>query len=114
MTYILYVEDNEDNIYMLKRRLERRGFELGVASDGEEALRMANARTPALILMDLILPGIDGWETTRRLRRNPALDGFGLIAFASLFPMITVMGYAQLVDWWSNRRLARSQKRIEP
>ena len=46
--------------------------------------------------------------------RNPALDGFGLIAFASLFPMITVMGYAQLADWWSHRRLGRSQKRTEP
>ena len=46
--------------------------------------------------------------------RNPALDGFGLIAFASLFPMITVMGYAQLVDRWSHRRLARSQKGTEP
>ncbi len=46
--------------------------------------------------------------------RNPALDGFGLIAFASLFPMITVMGYAQFADWWSHRRLGRSQKRTEP
>ena len=46
--------------------------------------------------------------------RNPALDGFGLIAFASLFPMITVMGYAQLAEWWSHRRLVRSQKRTEP
>ncbi|MCP4845070.1 MAG: DUF1538 domain-containing protein, partial [Actinomycetia bacterium] len=46
--------------------------------------------------------------------RNPALDGFGLIAFASLFPMITVMGYAQLADWWSHRRLGRGQKGTEP
>jgi len=46
--------------------------------------------------------------------RNPALDGFGLIAFASLFPMITVMGYAQIADWWSHRRLGRGQKRTEP
>jgi hypothetical protein len=46
--------------------------------------------------------------------RNPALDGFGLIAFASLFPMITVMGYAQLADWWARRRSGRGRQRKEP
>ncbi len=68
MTKILYVEDNEDNIYMLKRRLERLGYEVSIARDGAEGLAMADAESPDLILMDLTLPGIDGWEATRRLK----------------------------------------------
>ena len=67
MTKILYVEDNEDNVYMLTRRLERKGFEVIVANDGEQGVAMAAAEMPALILMDLSLPVLDGWESTRRL-----------------------------------------------
>jgi CheY-like chemotaxis protein len=68
MTRILYVEDNEDNVYMLTRRLERAGFEVVVASDGEQGVAMAQAERPDLILMDLSLPVLDGWEATRRLK----------------------------------------------
>ena len=65
---ILYVEDNEDNIYMLARRLRRRGYEVVVASDGEKAVDISRADAPSLILMDLSLPVLDGWEATRRLK----------------------------------------------
>jgi CheY-like chemotaxis protein len=68
MTKILYVEDNEDNVYMLKRRLERAGFEVIVAADGEQGLAVAHDQRPDLILMDLSLPVLDGWQATRRLK----------------------------------------------
>ena len=68
MPKILYVEDNEDNVYMLKRRLERAGFEVIVASDGEQGLAVARDQRPDLILMDLSLPVLDGWQATRRLK----------------------------------------------
>jgi CheY-like chemotaxis protein len=68
MAKILYVEDNEDNVYMLKRRLERAGFEVVVAPDGEQGLAVAHDQRPDLILMDLSLPVLDGWEATRRLK----------------------------------------------
>ena len=70
MTKILYVEDNEDNIYMLRSRLERRDFTVAVAMDGEQAVEMALAEAPSLIIMDLSLPNVDGWEATRRLKAN--------------------------------------------
>ena len=70
MTKILYVEDNEDNIYMLKSRLQRRGYDVVVAMDGEQAVEMALAEEPSLIIMDLSLPNVDGWEATRRLKAN--------------------------------------------
>ena len=60
MTKILYVEDNPDNIYMLERRLKRRGYKVLIAVDGEAGLEMAAAEMPDIILMDLNLPGIDG------------------------------------------------------
>ena len=68
MPKILYVEDNEDNVYMLTRRLERSGFEVVVAADGEQGIERARAERPDLILMDLSLPVLDGWEATRRLK----------------------------------------------
>jgi CheY-like chemotaxis protein len=68
MPTILLVEDNEMNRDMLSRRLERRGFTVLLAVDGEEALRVAQAEQPDLILMDLSLPVVDGWEATRRLK----------------------------------------------
>lgn len=68
MTRILYIEDNEDNVYMLVKRLSRRGFDVQVAGDGAEGLKAAAARDPDLILMDLSLPIIDGWEATKRLK----------------------------------------------
>jgi two-component system cell cycle response regulator DivK len=71
MHRILYVEDNDDNVYMLKSRLERKGFSVIVARDGAEGIAMAVDHKPALILMDLSLPVIDGWEATRQLKARP-------------------------------------------
>ena len=83
MTKILYVEDNEDNVYMLTRRLERKGFEVIVAIDGEQGVAMAAAEMPALILMDLSLPGLDGWEATRQLKASPATRDIPVIALTA-------------------------------
>ena len=68
---ILYVEDNEDNVYVLKSRLTRAGHTVLVASDGAQAVTMAAAEQPNLILMDLSLPVLDGWEATRRIKAAP-------------------------------------------
>src|SRR4029450_5677259 len=68
---ILLVEDNELNRDMLSRRLARKGFELVMAVDGDEAVRMANSEKPDLILMDMSLPKMDGWEATRLIRAPP-------------------------------------------
>jgi CheY-like chemotaxis protein len=68
MARILLVEDNEMNRDMLSRRLERRGYEVIVAVDGEEGVARARADAPDVVLMDLSLPGIDGWEATRQLK----------------------------------------------
>jgi two-component system cell cycle response regulator DivK len=68
MTKILYIEDNEDNFYILSNRLRRRGYELIAAPDGESGIALAKSEAPALILMDLSLPVMDGWEATRRLK----------------------------------------------
>ena len=68
MARILLVEDNEMNRDMLSRRLERRGYEVIVAIDGEEGVARAKADAPDVVLMDLSLPGIDGWEATRQLK----------------------------------------------
>jgi CheY-like chemotaxis protein len=71
MPRLLYVEDNEMNRDMLSRRLQRRGFEVLIASDGEQGLAMAAAEKPDLILMDMSLPVLDGWQATRRLKAAP-------------------------------------------
>ena len=68
MATILYVEDNEDNVYMLVRRLRRHGFEVVVARDGAQGVEAARRERPDLVLMDLGLPVLDGWEATRRLK----------------------------------------------
>ena len=68
MKKILIVEDNEMNRDMLSRRLERRGFAVVMAVDGLDGVATAKAELPDLILMDMTLPGIDGWEATRRIR----------------------------------------------
>jgi CheY-like chemotaxis protein len=83
MTKILYVEDNEDNIYMLKSRLERRDFHVVVAMDGEQAVEMAVAEKPSLIIMDLSLPNVDGWEATRRLKANEMTRDIPVIALSA-------------------------------
>jgi CheY-like chemotaxis protein len=83
MTKILYVEDNEDNVYMLTRRLERAGFEVVVASDGEQGVAVARAERPDLILMDLSLPVVDGWEATRRLKSSEETRAIPVIALSA-------------------------------
>jgi CheY-like chemotaxis protein len=81
---ILYVEDNDDNVYMLKMRLELTDqFEVLVAEDGEKGCAMAAAEHPDLILMDLELPGLDGWEATRRLKDNAATRDIPIIALSA-------------------------------
>lgn len=65
---VLYVEDNEDNVYMLKRRLSKLSCDVLIAGNGAEGVAMAQKQMPDLILMDLSLPGMDGWEATRRLK----------------------------------------------
>ena len=83
MTKILYVEDNEDNVFMLTHRLSRRGFEVLVAGDGEQGVTRATEEKPALILMDLSLPVLDGWEATRQLKSNPATQNIPVIALSA-------------------------------
>jgi CheY-like chemotaxis protein len=84
VTRILYVEDNDDNVYMLKMRLELLDeFEVLVAEDGERGCAMAEAERPDLILMDLELPVIDGWEASRRLKNNPKTSGIPIIALSA-------------------------------
>ncbi len=83
MAKILYVEDNEDNVYMLARRLKREGYEVIVAADGEQGVAMARTEAPSLILMDLRLPVLDGWEATRRLKAMPETRDIPIIALSA-------------------------------
>ncbi len=83
MTKILYIEDNEDNLYMLSNRLKRRGYEVISAPDGERGIAMAQSERPALILMDLSLPVMDGWEATRRLKAESGTRAIPVIALSA-------------------------------
>jgi two-component system cell cycle response regulator DivK len=84
VTKVLYVEDNDDNVYMLKMRLELLGdFEVLAAEDGEKGCEMAAAERPDIILMDLEMPVVDGWEATRRLRGNPQTRDIPIIALSA-------------------------------
>src|SRR5690349_955122 len=83
MPKILLVEDNEDNRDMLRRRLEKRAFQVVVAVNGEEACASAQAERPDLILMDMQLPDIDGWEATRRIKAAPETGGIPIIALTA-------------------------------
>jgi len=80
---ILYVEDNEDNADILKRRLARHGFEVLIATDGAEGVAMAGETLPDLILMDLSLPVMDGWEATGRIKAAPETKHIPVIALTS-------------------------------
>jgi len=71
MTVILCVEDNDDNQFMLHRRLSRAGFEVKIASNGAEGAEWAKTLQPSLIVMDLNLPGLNGWDATRLLKSQP-------------------------------------------
>ena len=83
MTKILLVEDNEMNRDMLSRRLVRKGYEVIMALDGRQAVEMAAAETPDLILMDMSLPVIDGWEATRQVKAAPATRAIPVIALTA-------------------------------
>jgi CheY-like chemotaxis protein len=80
---ILLVEDNEMNRDMLSRRLQRRGYEVATAVDGESGLALTRSEAPALVLMDMSLPGIDGWEVTRQLKADPATRAIPVIALTA-------------------------------
>ena len=83
MAKILLVEDNEMNRDMLARRLERRGYQVVIAVDGDQGVRLAQAEVPDLILMDMSLPVLDGWEATRRLKVTPATQAIPIIALTA-------------------------------
>jgi len=83
MSKILLVEDNEMNRDMLTRRLERKGFEVAIAVDGQQGVDMAGSESPDLILMDLSLPVIDGWEATRQIKASPAMQSIPVIALTA-------------------------------
>jgi CheY-like chemotaxis protein len=80
---ILLVEDNEMNRDMLSRRLQRKGFEIILAVDGQSGVETAQQRTPDLILMDMSLPVLDGWEASRRLKADPATEHIPIIALTA-------------------------------
>jgi CheY-like chemotaxis protein len=89
MNKILLVEDNAMNRDMLSRRLERKEFEVVIAVDGQAGINMATSESPDLILMDLSLPVIDGWEATRQIKADPATQ---------LIPVIALTAHAMVGD----------------
>ncbi len=83
MIRVLYVEDNEDNVYMLSERLRRKGYEVLVARNGAQGVAMAASEQPAIILMDLDLPVVDGWEATRRIKASPDTRHIPVVALSA-------------------------------
>ena len=83
MTKILYVEDNPDNVYMLMRRLKKKGFELIIAGDGQEGIDKAIEENPDLILMDLSLPTMDGWTATAKIKNIEGIKDIPIIALSA-------------------------------
>ena len=83
MAKILLVEDNEMNRDMLSRRLTRRGYDVAIAVDGEQGVAMARSAPPALILMDMSLPGLDGWEATRQIKATPETRSIPVVALTA-------------------------------
>ena len=83
MPKILLVEDNEMNRDMLSRRLEKRGYTVAIAVDGSAGVAMAKSEMPGLILMDMSLPVLDGWDATRQIKADPATAGIPIIALTA-------------------------------
>ena len=83
MPKILIVEDNEDNRDFLSRRLQRRGFEVLLAPDGKAGVAMAQSDKPDLVLMDMNMPEMDGWEATRQIKAVPESKGLAVIALTA-------------------------------
>jgi CheY-like chemotaxis protein len=82
-TRVVYVEDDADNVYMLTRRLARRGFDVTSAADGAAGVETVRGQRPALVLMDMSLPLMDGWEATRRLKADPETRLIPVIGLSS-------------------------------
>ena len=80
---ILYVEDNEDNVFMLKNRLTRAGHTVVIANDGAQGVAMASSERPDIILMDLSLPVLDGWQATRQIKATPDTKHIPVIALTA-------------------------------
>ncbi len=80
---VLLVEDNEMNLDMLSRRLQRQAFDVCIAQDGHQAIYMAASESPDIILMDMSLPGLDGWQATREIRRNPDCNNIPIIGLSA-------------------------------
>lgn len=80
MTRVIYIEDNDDNAFMLGRRLRRYGFEVEVYPDAETGLDAVRRRPPDVVIMDMRLPDMDGWQATRLLKEDAALSGIPVIA----------------------------------
>jgi CheY-like chemotaxis protein len=83
MPKILLVEDNELNRDMLSRRLQRKGFEVLIAVDGQQGVQMAQSESPDLVLMDMSLPVVDGWEATRQLKADASTQNVPVIALTA-------------------------------
>ena len=83
MAKILYVEDNEDNVYMLRRRLAKHGYDMIVAEDGAKGVEAARREKPDLILMDLSLPVLSGWDAARQLKSAPETGAIPIIALSA-------------------------------
>jgi two-component system, cell cycle response regulator DivK len=83
MPRILYVEDNEDNIYMLRRRLAKHGYDMIVAGDGAQGVEVAGREMPDLILMDLSLPVLSGWDAARQLKSSVETKPIPIIALSA-------------------------------
>jgi two-component system, cell cycle response regulator DivK len=83
MSRILCVEDNAENLIMLQRRLSRRGFEVTISMNGAESVEWAKTLQPDVIVMDLNLPGVDGWEATRRLKNQPETKDIPIIVLTA-------------------------------
>ena len=83
MARILYVEDNDDNVYMLRRRLEKHGHQMIVAEDGAKGVAAAEREKPDLILMDLSLPVLSGWDAARQLKAGEATQRIPIIALSA-------------------------------
>ena len=80
---VLYVEDNDDNIYMLSNRLQRKGFEVLIAHNGQEGVDMAANEMPSVIIMDLNMPVMDGWEAIRRIKASGPTQHIPIIALSA-------------------------------
>jgi CheY-like chemotaxis protein len=83
MALILIVEDNDMNLDMLTRRLERKGYEIVSARDGRDGVEQARQTRPDLILMDMSLPVMDGWEATRKIKADPEIAGIPVVALTA-------------------------------